>query len=57
VKSVRIKEDLPEQWKESAIVKVCKKSDKTYFSDHCGISLLSTSYKIVSSIVPSRLSP
>jgi hypothetical protein len=47
------KEELPEQRKESIIVPVYNKGDKTDQS----ISLLSTSYKIVSNILLSRLSP
>jgi hypothetical protein len=48
------KEELPEQWKESIIVPVYKKSDKTDCSNYRGISLLSTSYKILSNILLSR---
>jgi len=31
------KEELPQQWKESIIVPVCKKGDKTDCSNHSGI--------------------
>jgi hypothetical protein len=51
------KEELPEQWKESIIVPVCKKGYKTDCSNYRGISLLSTSYKILSHILLSRLTP
>jgi hypothetical protein len=51
------KEELPDQWKEFIIVPVYKKGDKTDFSNYRGISLLSTSYKIVSNILFSGLSP
>jgi hypothetical protein len=51
------KEELPEQWKESVIVPVDKKSDKTDCSNYRGISLLSTSYKILSKILLSGLTP
>jgi hypothetical protein len=51
------KEELPDQWKESIILLVHKKSDKTDCSNYRGISLLLTSYKILSNIFPSRLSP
>jgi hypothetical protein len=50
------KEELPHQWKES-IVPIHKKCDKTDCSNYRGISLLSTSYKIVSDILLSRLIP
>ena len=45
---------LPEEWKESIIVPVCKKGDK---ADCRGISLLSTAYKISSKFLLSRLTP
>jgi hypothetical protein len=45
------KEDLPHQWKESFVVPIHKKDDKTDCSNYRGISLLSTSYKILSSIL------
>jgi sorting nexin-29 len=48
---------LPQQWKESIIVPIYKKGDKTDCSNYRGISLLSTSYKIVSNILLSRLTP
>jgi hypothetical protein len=38
------KEELPDQWKESIIVPVHKKGDKTDCNNYRGISLLSTSY-------------
>jgi hypothetical protein len=47
---------LPDQWKESIIVPVHKKGDKTNSSNCGGISLLSTSYKMLSNILLSRLS-
>jgi hypothetical protein len=50
-------ENLPNQWKESIIVPIRKKGVKTDCSNYRGISVLSTSYKIVSNILLSRLSP
>jgi hypothetical protein len=46
---------LPEQWKESIVVPVYKKGDKTDCSNYRGISLLSTTYKILSNMFFSRL--
>ena len=40
-------EMLPEQWKESIIVPIYKKGEKTNCSNYLGMSLLLTSYKIV----------
>jgi hypothetical protein len=51
------KEELPEQWKESIIVPIYKKGDKTDCSNYRGISLLLTSYKILSNSLLSRLTP
>jgi hypothetical protein len=38
---------LPDQWKESIIVPIYKNCDKIYSSNYHGISMLSTSYKLV----------
>jgi hypothetical protein len=57
INSVWNKEELPDQWKESIIVPIHKKGDKTDCNNYRGISLLSTSYKIMSNILLSRLSP
>jgi hypothetical protein len=50
------KEELPHQWKES-VVPIHKKGDKTDCNNYRGLSLLSTSYKILSNILLSRLIP
>jgi hypothetical protein len=55
--SIWNKEELPDQWKESLIVPVHKMGDKTDCNNYCGISLLSTSYKILSNILLSWFSP
>jgi hypothetical protein len=47
---------LPDQWKESIIVPIYKKGDKTDCSNNLRMSLLSTSYKMLSNIILSRLS-
>jgi hypothetical protein len=57
VNSVWKMEELPQQWKESIIVPIHKKGYKVDSSNYGGISLLSPSYKIVSNILLSRLSP
>jgi hypothetical protein len=45
------------QWKESIIVPIHKECDKTDCNNYLRISLLSTSYKFLSNILLSRLSP
>ena len=47
----------PEEWKESIIVPIHKKGDKTDCNNYRGISLLPTTYKILSNILLSRLTP
>jgi hypothetical protein len=49
------KEELPDQWKESIIVPVQIKGDKIDCHNYRGISLLSTSYTVLSNILLSRL--
>jgi hypothetical protein len=55
--SVWNKEELPQQWKESIIIPIHKKSDKTDCNKYRGISLISTAYKILSNILPASLTP
>jgi hypothetical protein len=57
IKLIWNKEELPHQWKESIAVPIHKKGDKTDCSNYRGISLLSTSYKILSNILLARLTP
>jgi hypothetical protein len=57
INSVWNKEELPDKWKESIIIPVHKKGDKTDCHNYRGISLLSTSYKILSNVLLSRLVP
>jgi len=55
--SIWNKKELPEEWKESIIVPICKEDDKTDCSDYRVISLLPILYKILSNILLSRLTP
>jgi hypothetical protein len=57
INSMWIEEGLPDQWKQSITVLICKKSNKTDCNNYSGISLLSTSYKILSNILLSKLGP
>jgi hypothetical protein len=51
------KKELPNHWTESIIVPIYKKGDRIDCSICCGISLLSALYKMLSNILPLRLSP
>jgi hypothetical protein len=55
--SIRKKEELPQQWKESIIMPFHRKSDKTDCNNYRGISLLPTAYKILPNILLARLTP
>jgi hypothetical protein len=48
---------LPHQWKEPIEVPIHKKGDKTDCSNYRNISLLSTSYEILSNVLLARLTP
>jgi len=48
---------LPEQWKESIIVRIYKKGDKTECSNNRGVSFLLTPYKILFKILLPRVTP
>jgi hypothetical protein len=51
------KEEFPHQWKELIVIPIHKKGDKTKCNNYGGMSLLPTSYKILSNILPSRIIP
>jgi hypothetical protein len=55
--SIWNKEELPQQWKESIIIPIHKKGDKTDCNNYRRISLLLTAYKILSNILLARLNP
>jgi hypothetical protein len=55
--TVWYKEELPDQGQESIIVPIHKMGDKTDCNNYHAISLLSTSYNILSNILLSWLSP
>jgi hypothetical protein len=51
------KQEFPEKWKESITVPIYKNGDKTDCSNYSGISLSPATYKILSNILLSRLTP
>jgi len=54
ITSIWKKEKLPAEWKELILVPIHKKWDKTDCNNYRGISLLPTTYKILSNILLSR---
>ena len=50
-------EKIPEEWKESLIIPIHKKGDRTKCSNYRGISLINTAYKILANILLERLKP
>jgi hypothetical protein len=57
ITSIWNREEMPDQWKESITVPIHKTGDKTDCNNYRGISLLSTSYNILSNILLSELNP
>jgi hypothetical protein len=57
ITSIWNKEEMPDQWKESIIVPIHKTGDRINCNNYRRISQLSTSYKILSNILLSRLNP
>jgi hypothetical protein len=50
-------EVLPQKWNECSTVPIHRKLDKTVCTNYRGVSFLSTSDKVISSILLSRLTP
>jgi hypothetical protein len=57
INSISNKEELPDQWKEFIIVPIYKIGVENDCNNYRGISLLLTSYKVLSNIFLQRLSP
>jgi hypothetical protein len=57
IKFIWNKEELLHQFKESTVILIHRKGNKTACSNYRGLSLLSTSYKIVPNILLARLIP
>jgi hypothetical protein len=59
INSIGNKEELSKEWKDSIILPIYKKGDKTYCSNYIYIyiSLFLTTYKILSNILLSGLTP
>jgi hypothetical protein len=57
INSIWNEEELPEEWKVSIIVPICKKRDKTDCCNYRRISLFSSTHKILSNILLSKLTP
>jgi hypothetical protein len=57
IHSIWNKRVLSRQWKESLIVPINKKGDKTDCNNYQGISLLTNAYKVLSNILPAMLTP
>jgi hypothetical protein len=57
INSIWNKEEWPNEWKESIIIPIYEKGGKTDCSNYNGISLLSTTYRILPNILLSRLTP
>jgi len=57
ITSIWKKDKLPEEWKESIIIPIHKKGDKTGCNNYRGISILPTTYKDLSNNLQSRLIP
>jgi len=57
INSIWNKEELPEEWKDSIVISIYKKGDKTDCRNYTVTSFLTTTYKIVSDVLMSRVTP
>ena len=57
ITSIWKRDELPEEWKQSIIIPIHKKGVKTDYNNYRGISILPTTYKILSNILLSMLIP
>jgi hypothetical protein len=57
IKPIWNKEELSQQWKESIVVTISTKSDKSDCSNYWGISVLPNTNKMLFNILVSRLTP
>jgi len=57
ITSIWVREKLPEEWKESIIVPIHNKGDKRDCNNYRDLLLFTTTYKILSNILLSRLIP
>jgi len=57
VHSIWYEEELAEEWKESIIAPIYKEGEKTDCTNYRDIPLLSSTYKLLSNVLLSRLTP
>jgi len=57
INSIWNKDEMREEWKELIIVPIYKKGDKTDYINYRVITLVPSTYKILSSFLLSRLTP
>lgn len=50
-------ESMPDEWKEGVIIPIHKKGNRLACNNYRGITLLNTSYKVLSNIIKKRITP